>query len=136
MRILHISALPVWSMDGKAGMPSLQETLNGHVRAGHALTLILPEYNMYAEGDARLHPSADHRCRSVWNVLPRCPIESILDVGCGHVLTRMKVLKHLASAVGQWFRRGRTAPVPPGLLLQSSTRRHGRLVRTVLPGRR
>jgi len=32
MRILEISALPVWSMDGKGGMPSLRETLRGHAR--------------------------------------------------------------------------------------------------------
>ena len=42
MRILHISPLPLWSMDGKGGMPSFRETLRGHVRAGHQIVLILP----------------------------------------------------------------------------------------------
>jgi len=59
MRVLHISALPVWSMEGKGGMPSLQETLNGHVRAGHKVTLILPEHHLYAEGSARVQPPTD-----------------------------------------------------------------------------
>jgi len=37
MRFLHISPLPVWPMEGKGGMPSLRETLRGHVRisGGH-----------------------------------------------------------------------------------------------------
>ena len=58
MRVLHISALPVWSMNGKGGMPSLEETLKGHVRAGHEVILILPEYHPYAEENTRLQPRA------------------------------------------------------------------------------
>jgi len=44
MNILHISALPVWPLAGKGGMPSLAETLRGHVRAGHEITLVLPKH--------------------------------------------------------------------------------------------
>jgi glycosyltransferase involved in cell wall biosynthesis len=47
MDILHLSALPVWSMDGKGGMPSLRETLRGHIRAGHRLVLVLPKYDLF-----------------------------------------------------------------------------------------
>jgi len=49
MKILHISALPVWSMDGKGGMPSLRETLKGHIAAGHTIELILPKYNLFSD---------------------------------------------------------------------------------------
>jgi len=49
MRILHVSALPVWSMDGKGGMPSLQETLKGHLAAGHHLELVLPQYDPFSD---------------------------------------------------------------------------------------
>lgn len=47
MNILEISALPIWSMDGKGGMPSLRETLRGHVRGGHDVTVILPKYHLF-----------------------------------------------------------------------------------------
>lgn len=49
MKILHISALPVWSMKGKGGMPSLRETLAGHIRAGHHIKLILPQYDLFSD---------------------------------------------------------------------------------------
>ena len=49
MKILHISALPVWSMKGKGGMPSLRETLAGHIRAGHHIKLILPKYDLFSD---------------------------------------------------------------------------------------
>lgn len=48
MRILEISALPVWSMDGKGGMPSLRETLRGHVRGGHEVVLVLPRWDLFS----------------------------------------------------------------------------------------
>jgi len=48
MKILHISSLPLWSMDGKGGMPSLQETLKGHVKAGFEIEIILPEYDLFS----------------------------------------------------------------------------------------
>ncbi len=50
MRILNLSALPVWSMAGKGGMPSLCETLRGHVRGGHAVVLVLPRYHLFSDG--------------------------------------------------------------------------------------
>ncbi len=49
MHILHLSALPVWSLDGKGGMPSLQETLRGHVSGGHHVMLILPKFNLFKD---------------------------------------------------------------------------------------
>ncbi len=49
MKFLHISALPVWSMDGKGGMPSLRETLKGHISSGHDVTLILPQYDPFSD---------------------------------------------------------------------------------------
>lgn len=49
MKILEISALPVWSMDGKGGMPSLRETINGHIRGGHDIHLILPRYGLFSD---------------------------------------------------------------------------------------
>ena len=49
MKILHISALPIWSMDGKGGMPSLRETLNGHVRGKHNIEVILPQYDLFSD---------------------------------------------------------------------------------------
>ncbi len=51
MRILHISALPVWPMGGGGGMPSLRETLRGHVRWGYDVTVVLPQYTVL--GDRR-----------------------------------------------------------------------------------
>ena len=47
--MLHLSALPVWSMKGKGGMPSLRETVAGHLRAGHNIHLILPQYNLFSD---------------------------------------------------------------------------------------
>ena len=49
MNLLHISALPIWSMDGKGGMPSLRETLNGHVREKHDIEVILPQYDLFSD---------------------------------------------------------------------------------------
>ncbi|MBW2184950.1 MAG: glycosyltransferase family 4 protein [Deltaproteobacteria bacterium] len=49
MKILQISALPVWSMDGKGGMPSLRETLKGHIAAGHEIELVLPQYDPFSD---------------------------------------------------------------------------------------
>lgn len=49
MKILEISALPVWSMGGKGGMPSLRETLAGHLREGHHIKLILPQYDLFSD---------------------------------------------------------------------------------------
>jgi len=49
VRILEVSALPVWSMAGKGGMPSLRETLRGHERAGFDIALILPQYHLFAD---------------------------------------------------------------------------------------
>ena len=49
MKILHISALPVWSMGGKGGMPSLRETLKGHVAAGSEIEIVLPKYDLFSD---------------------------------------------------------------------------------------
>jgi len=49
MKFLHISALPVWPLEGKGGMPSLRETLRGHVRAGHEVVLALPKFNIIGD---------------------------------------------------------------------------------------
>jgi len=49
MKILHISALPVWSMEGKGGMPSLRETLKGHVAGGHEIELVLPRFDPFSD---------------------------------------------------------------------------------------
>ena len=49
MKILQISALPVWSMDGKGGMSSLRETLKGHIAAGHEIELVLPQYDPFSD---------------------------------------------------------------------------------------
>ncbi|ACN15095.1 hypothetical protein HRM2_19940 [Desulforapulum autotrophicum HRM2] len=55
MKILHISALPVWSMDGKGGMPSLRETLKGHIRANHEIEMISPYYDLFSDDLKPLH---------------------------------------------------------------------------------
>lgn len=47
MTALHLSAFPVWSMGGKGGMPSLRETLRGHVREGNTIVLILPQCHLF-----------------------------------------------------------------------------------------
>ena len=49
MKILHISALPVWPLEGKGGMPSLRETLHGHLRGGHEIQFILPRYDLFSD---------------------------------------------------------------------------------------
>ena len=49
MKILHISALPVWSMEGKGGMPSLRETLKGHVAGEHEIELVLPRFDPFSD---------------------------------------------------------------------------------------
>jgi glycosyltransferase involved in cell wall biosynthesis len=54
MKILHLSALPVWSMDGKGGMPSLRKTLDGHVAAGHQIFLVLPRYDLFSDDLAQV----------------------------------------------------------------------------------
>jgi glycosyltransferase involved in cell wall biosynthesis len=59
MRVLHISALPVWSMEGKGGMPSLLKTLQGHIQAGFKLHLILPKYDLLSTDFAPLQISYD-----------------------------------------------------------------------------
>ena len=58
MRFLHISALPVWPLEGKGGMPSLRETLRGHVDNGHEVVLLLPQYNVLSD-EANLVPVRD-----------------------------------------------------------------------------
>jgi len=59
LKILHISALPVWSMDGKGGMPSLCETLNGHVAGGHEILLVLPRFDPFSDDESPLFIPAD-----------------------------------------------------------------------------
>lgn len=54
LRILHVSALNLWTMKGNAGMCCLHETLRGHLRAGFAVTLILPRYNLFNTDPAPL----------------------------------------------------------------------------------
>lgn len=54
MRMLHLSALPVWPIAGKGGMPSLEQTLLGHVRGGHEVTLVLPEWHLFSVKPERL----------------------------------------------------------------------------------
>ncbi len=49
MNILHVSALWLWAMDGKGGMPSLYETVAGHSRSGHEVTMIMPKYNLFSD---------------------------------------------------------------------------------------
>jgi len=49
MKIIHLSALPVWSMGGKGGMPSLQETLKGHIACGHEIELVLPRFDPFSD---------------------------------------------------------------------------------------
>ncbi len=49
MRMLHVSALWIWAMKGKGGMPSLRETVRGHVDAGHEVVMILPNYDLFSD---------------------------------------------------------------------------------------
>ena len=49
MKILHISALPIWSMHGQGGMPSLRETLAGHTRENCTIEVILPKYDLFSD---------------------------------------------------------------------------------------
>lgn len=58
LRILHISALQLWAMKGKAGMCCLLETLRGHVRAGFDVTIIIPAYDLWDDGTEPLHSPA------------------------------------------------------------------------------
>ncbi len=41
-------------MDGKGGMPSLRETLKGHVTGGHNIELVLPQYDPFSDDDKLL----------------------------------------------------------------------------------
>jgi len=59
MKILHISALQVWAMKGKGGMPSLRETLAGHRRAGHEIQLVLPQYDLFSGDNSVQHIRRD-----------------------------------------------------------------------------
>jgi glycosyltransferase involved in cell wall biosynthesis len=54
MRILHLSALPIWPIEGKGGMPSLRETLRGHARAGCLLIVVLPAFDLFDETTRRV----------------------------------------------------------------------------------
>lgn len=56
LRILHLSALNLWAMNGNAGMCCLHETLRGHVRAGHSVAIIIPAYDLWDEGRTPLPP--------------------------------------------------------------------------------
>jgi glycosyltransferase involved in cell wall biosynthesis len=67
MKILHISALPVWSMDGKGGMPSLRETLKGHVAAGHELCLVLPKYDPFSDSSDPLFIPEDRDIKVIFS---------------------------------------------------------------------
>lgn len=84
MKILHISALPLWSMDGKGGMPSLLETLKGHIREGIEIELIIPEYDLFSHGFEKLKTENDfglkvHIARSPWLVPIKKVRKSIID---------------------------------------------------------
>ncbi|WP_240191770.1 glycosyltransferase family 4 protein [Desulfoprunum benzoelyticum] len=46
-------------MDGKGGMPSLRETLKGHLAAGHDLQLVLPKYDPFSDDDKPMFVPAD-----------------------------------------------------------------------------
>jgi glycosyltransferase involved in cell wall biosynthesis len=61
MRFLHLSALWVWPMGGRGGMPSLRETIRGHVRGGAEVHLILPRYDLFADSlrEVSVPPGAD-----------------------------------------------------------------------------
>jgi len=50
LRILHISALQLWAMEGQAGMCCLDETLRGHRRAGYEIMVIVPGHDLWDEG--------------------------------------------------------------------------------------
>ena len=60
--MLHLSALPVWPMEGKGGMPSLRETLRGHVRGGHSIVLVLPRYHLFEDRPRRMSVQHDDAC--------------------------------------------------------------------------
>ena len=64
MKILHISALPVWSMAGKGGMPSLRETLRGHLAAGFEIEMVLPKYDLFSDSlePLPINPGHEFRC--------------------------------------------------------------------------
>ena len=54
--ILHISALQLWGMKGNAGMCCLQETIEGHVRAGYRVSVIIPAYSIWDDGMTPVSP--------------------------------------------------------------------------------
>jgi glycosyltransferase involved in cell wall biosynthesis len=56
LRILHVSALNLWAMKGNAGMCCLYETLRGHVRAGHSVSIVIPAYDLWDDGRTPLPP--------------------------------------------------------------------------------
>ncbi len=41
-------------MDGKGGMPSLRETLKGHLASGHHIELVLPQYDPFSDDEQPL----------------------------------------------------------------------------------
>ena len=55
--ILHISALQLWGMKGNAGMCCLQETLEGHMRAGYRVSVIIPAYSIWDDGTTPISPT-------------------------------------------------------------------------------
>ena len=84
MKILHISALPLWSMNGKGGMPSLLETLKGHIREGIEIELVIPEYDLFSHGFEKLKTENDfglkvHIAKSPWLVSIKKLRKSIID---------------------------------------------------------
>ncbi len=87
MRILQISALPVWPIAGKGGMPSLRETLRGHVRGGHEITLIVPRYDLFADRLVELTTPADAGF-------------DVYYAGCSW-MPAMKALRRVARAMGK-----------------------------------
>ncbi len=50
MRVLHLSALPIWGQGEKSGMPSLYENLRHYALAGHRQTFVLPQTRMVPGG--------------------------------------------------------------------------------------
>lgn len=62
LRILHVSALPVWPMGGEGGMPSLRETLRGHIRRGYDVTVVLPQYTVLGDRREPIHVPSGVGC--------------------------------------------------------------------------
>jgi len=46
-------------MEGKGGMPSLRETLAGHLRGGHEIVLVVPKYHLFSETLERINVRED-----------------------------------------------------------------------------